>query len=165
MPAPHFSPVAETSFPRRAIFYNGANLDSGPSDFALRHTFEIHGIVQLPWKFQLSSLFRAQSGFRYTRSAAQPIDEDGNGTFGIRDLKTGRNAFTAPAFVNMDLRVAKTFVVRERFRVQAMFEFFNLFNNANPAAIQIQESQPDTLGTVSQRLPGREGQVGLRIEF
>ena len=151
--------------PQAGIFYNGANLDSGPSDFALRHTFEIHGIVQLPWKFQLSSLFRAQSGFRYTRSAAQPIDEDGNGAFGIRDLKTGRNAFTAPAFVNMDLRVAKTFVVRERFRVQAMFEFFNLFNNANPAAIQIQESQPDTLGTVSQRLPGREGQVGLRIEF
>jgi hypothetical protein len=65
----------------------------------------------------------------------------------------------------MDLRVAKTFVVRERFRVQAMFEFFNLFNNANPAAIQNLESQADTLGTVSQRLPGREGQVGLRIEF
>jgi len=151
--------------PKAGVFYNGANLDSGPSDFALRHTFELHGIVELPWKIQFSSLFRAQSGFRYTNSALSPVDQDGNGTFGIRDLKTGRNAFTAPPFVNMDLRVAKTFVVRERFRVQAMFEFFNLFNNANPAAIQIMESQADTLGTVSQRLPGREGQVGLRIEF
>ena len=65
----------------------------------------------------------------------------------------------------MDLRVAKSFVVRERFRIQAMFEFFNLFNNANPAAIQNEESKAATLGTVSQRLPGREGQVGLRIEF
>jgi hypothetical protein len=151
--------------PKAGVFYDGAKLDKGPSDFALRHTFEVHGILQLPWKIQISSLFRAQSGFRYTRSALQPLDQDGNGNFGIRDLKTGRNAFTAPPFVNMDLRVAKTWVIRERFKVQGLFEFFNLFNNANPAAIQIQEAQASTLGTVSQRLPGREGQVGLKIEF
>jgi len=151
--------------PKAGVYYDGAKLDSGPSDFALRHTFELHGIVQLPWKIEFSSLFRAQSGFRYTRGALAPIDQDGNGTFNIRDLKTGRNAFTSPPFVNMDLRVMKTFMIGERVRVQGMFEFFNLFNNANPAAIQIQESQASTLGTVSQRLPGREGQVGLRIEF
>jgi outer membrane receptor for ferrienterochelin and colicin len=151
--------------PKAGVFYNGASLDNGPSDFALRQTFELHGIVRLPWKIQLSSLFRAQSGFRYTNSAVQPLDQDGNGNFGLRNLKTGRNAFTAPPFVNMDLRVAKSFVVHERFRLQAMFEFFNLFNNANPAAIQIQESLASTLGTVSQTLPGREGQIGLRVEF
>ncbi|MDP9337881.1 MAG: TonB-dependent receptor [Acidobacteriota bacterium] len=154
----NFVPVA-------GVYYNGANIDKGPSDFALRHTFELHGIAQLPWKIQLSSLFRAQSGFRYTNAAAQPLDQDGNGNFNIRDLKTGRNAQSAPPFLNMDLRVAKSFVVRERFRVQAMFELFNIFNNGNPAAIQTQESQGYSLGTVSQRLPGREGQVGLRIEF
>jgi hypothetical protein len=151
--------------PKAGVFYNGANLDSGPSDLALRHTFEVHGIVRLPWKIEFSSLFRAQSGFRYTHSAAQPLDQDGNGNFGLRDLKTARNAFTAPPFVNMDLRVAKSFVVREKFRVQAMFEFFNLFNNGNPAAMQNLETQASTLDTISQRLPGREGQVGLRIEF
>jgi hypothetical protein len=151
--------------PKAGVFYDGAKLDKGPSDYALRHTFELHGIVQLPWKIQFSSLFRAQSGFRYTNAAAQPLDQDGNGNFGPRDLQTGRNAFTAPPFVNMDLRVAKSFVIREKFRMQAMFEFFNLFNNANPAAIQNQESQASTLGTVSQHLPGREGQIGLRIEF
>ncbi len=151
--------------PKAGVYYNGASLDSGPSDFALRHTFELHGIVQLPWKIELSSLFRAQSGFHWTEDAAQPVDQDGNGNFNFRDLKTGRNAFTAPPFVNMDLRIAKSFVVRERFHVQAMFEFFNLFNNANPAAIQYQQSEASTFGTVSQRLPGREGQAGLRIEF
>jgi hypothetical protein len=151
--------------PKAGIFYDGAKLDSGPSDFALRHTFEVHGLVQLPWKIQFSSLFRAQSGFRYTHSALVPLDQDGNNNFNGRDLKTGRNAFTAPPFVNMDLRIAKTWVVHEKFRVQGLFEFFNLFNNANPAAIQNQESQASTLGTVSQRLPGREGQVGLKLEF
>jgi Carboxypeptidase regulatory-like domain/TonB dependent receptor/TonB-dependent Receptor Plug Domain len=151
--------------PKAGVFYDGAKLDSGPSDFALRHTFELHGLVQLPWKIQFSSLFRAQSGFRYTHSALAPLDQDGNGNFGPRDLKTGRNAFTAPPFVNMDLRIAKTWVIHERFKVQGLFEFFNLFNNGNPAAIQNQESQAATLGTISQRLPGREGQVGLKLEF
>jgi hypothetical protein len=65
----------------------------------------------------------------------------------------------------MDLRIAKTWVIRERFKIQGLFEFFNLFNNANPAAIQFQQAQAATFGSVSQHLPGREGQVGLRLTF
>ena len=107
----------------------------------------------------------AQSGFRYTAVAAQPLDQDGNGNYGPRDFEFGRNAFTAPVFVNMDLRIAKTWTFKDRFQLQGMFEFFNLFNNANPAAIQSQQSQADTFGNVSQFLPGREGQIGLRLIF
>ena len=150
--------------PQAGKFYNGATLDDGPSDFALRHTFEVHGLVELPWKIQFSSLFRAQSGFRYTAGGKVPIDQDGNSNFNGRDLKTGRNGFSAPSFVNMDLRVAKTWVVRERFRIQGLFEFFNLLNKDNPAAIQTNQSVVG-FGTISQRLPGREGQVGLKLEF
>jgi hypothetical protein len=151
--------------PKAGIFYNGATLDNGPSDFALRHTFEAHGLVELPWKIQFSAIFRAQSGFPYTASAKAPLDQDGNGNFNGRDLQTGRNAFTAPPFVNMDLRIARTWTIREHFRVQGLFEFFNMFNNGNPAAIQIQQSTGNLFGTISQRLPGREGQVGLKFEF
>jgi hypothetical protein len=151
--------------PKAGIFYNGATLDNGPSDFALRHTFEAHGLVELPWKIQFSTIFRAQSGFAYTASAKAPLDQDGNGNFNGRDLQTGRNAFTAPPFVNMDLRIARTWTIREHFRVQGLFEFFNMFNNGNPAAIQNQQSTGNLFGTISQRLPGREGQVGLKFEF
>jgi hypothetical protein len=157
--------------PKAGIFYNGATLDSGPSDFALRHTFEFHGLVQLPWKIQFSSLFRAQSGFHYTQNALVPVDQDGNGNFDGRDLNTGRNAFTGPHFLNMDMRIAKTFRVNERVNIQALFEFFNLFNSANPAAVNLNQNHAPLLpgeqvfGTVSQTLPGREGQFGLRIEF
>ena len=157
--------------PQANKFYNGSSLDNGPSDFALRHTFEMHGLVQLPWRIQFSSLFRAQSGFHYSQSALKPIDQDGNGNFGGRDLSTGRNAFTGPAFVNMDLRVAKTWVVREHIRIQGLFEFFNLLNNGNAAAVNIKQNrtppQPTEpiFGTISQRLPGREGQIGLKLEF
>jgi carboxypeptidase family protein/TonB-dependent receptor-like protein len=157
--------------PKAGVFYNGATLDKGPSDFALRQTFEAHGLLELPWKIQFSSLFRAQSGFHYTQNALVPIDQDGNSNFNGRDLKTGRNAFTTPHFVNMDLRVAKTFRITERVRAQALFEFFNLFNSANPAAVNLNQNHTPPLageplfGIVTERLPGREGQFGLRIEF
>src|SRR5262249_5828588 len=84
--------------PQAGKFYNGAKLDSGPSDLAFRNTFEMHGLLQLPWRIELSSLFRAQSGFRYTASAVAPLDQDGNNNFNGRDLQTGRNAFSAPPF-------------------------------------------------------------------
>lgn len=157
--------------PKAGVFYNGASLDSGPSDFALRHTFEAHGLVELPWKIQFSSLFRVQSGFHYTQNALVPVDQDGNAAFGGRDLKTGRNAFTGPHFLNMDLRVAKTFPIGDRVRLQALFEFFDLFNSANPAAVNINQNHTPRLpgeaifGSVAQYLPGREGQFGLRLTF
>jgi hypothetical protein len=153
--------------PQAGKYYNGATLDSGPSDFALRNTFELHGITQLPWKIQFSSLFRAQSGFRYTISAAAPIDQDGNGNYNGRDFKTGRNAFAAPPFVNMDMRISRMWVIHEKYKLQGLFEFFNLLNSGNPAAVHTLETQKATfpLGTISQRLPGREGQVGLKLEF
>jgi hypothetical protein len=131
----------------------------------------MHGLIDLPWKFELSTVFRVQSGFHYTQVANLPLDQDGNGNFNARDLKTGRNQFVSPPFINMDLRLAKTFSIGERVKVQALFEFFNIFNNANPAAIQTsQNANPLPLnalpfGEVSQVLPGREGQIGLRITF
>jgi hypothetical protein len=166
-----FTACSGNYVPKAGVFYNGAILDKGPSDFALRHTFEAHGLVELPWKIQFSSLFRAQSGFYYTQSALVPLDQDGNNNFNGRDLKTARNAFVAPRFVNMDLRIAKTFRINERVRAQALFEFFNLFNGGNPAAININQNHAPRLagepifGTVAEFLPGREGQFGLRLEF
>jgi hypothetical protein len=74
-------------------------------------------------------------------------------------------------FLNMDMRIAKSFYITERVRAQAMFEFFNLFNSANPAAVNLNQNHSPRLpgepifGTVSEFLPGREGQIGLRIEF
>jgi len=157
--------------PKAGVSYNGPSLDNGSSDFALRHTFEAHGLVQLPWKLQFSSLFRVQAGFHYTQNALVPIDQDGNGQFDGRDLKTGRNAFTSPHLLNTDMRIARTFRIAERVNVQGMFEFFNLFNNPNPAAVNINQNHTPPLpgepifGSVAEYLPGREGQVALRIEF
>jgi hypothetical protein len=68
-------------------------------------------------------------------------------------------------YVNQDIRISRLFTVHERVKIQPIFEYFDLFNNGNPAAIQIQQSQGPLFGTISQRLPGRQGEVALRIEF
>jgi len=149
-------------------FSNGPDLDKGPSDLAVKHIFQINGLVDLPYQFQVSGIFRTQSGFRFSRNAIAFVDPDGNGAFVGRDIGpgAGRNAFTAPAFVNLDMRFTKRFDIGERVNVDLFFEFFNLLNRQNPAAVFTQQNvTANPVGSRSQVLPGREGQVGFRIEF
>lgn len=151
--------------PQAGIFYNGPDLDKGPSSLALKHTFQVAGLVELPWKFEFSSIFRVQGGFPYSRATNAFIDIDGNTNTNGIDHDYGRNSFTAQTFTNMDIRVAKHFEVMERVKIHVYFEMFNLFNTDNPAAVQTLPGQPDPFGSKLQVLPGREGQIGLRIEF
>jgi outer membrane receptor for ferrienterochelin and colicin len=175
---------------KAGTFYNGANIDKGPSDLTLNHTFFINSIVELPWKIELSNIFRAQSGFLYAVSPADGgPDFDGDGLFNGRGLYFdglgnplyGRNAYSAPPFVNMDMRIMKRFNIGERVKAQVMFEFFNLFNRDNAAAVNTLEPSCPTsnptcnpfqsqngaqgIGQVQQYLSGREGQVGIRFDF
>jgi outer membrane receptor protein involved in Fe transport len=157
--------------PKAGVFYNGPDLDKGPSDMALDHVVLINGFVQLPWKMGFSGIFVAQSGFHYSASfAANPPDVDGDNNFNGIDFKSGRNHFVAPPFINTDIRIAKRFDFGERVKLHAYLEFFNLFNRDNPAAVNGippsgAGSSAPKLGQVQQVLPGREGQLGLRIEF
>jgi hypothetical protein len=59
-----------------------------------------YGLVQLPWKLDISDIFGVQSGFHYSASfAANPPDVDGDNNFNGLDFTKGRNRFTAPPFV------------------------------------------------------------------
>jgi hypothetical protein len=147
-------------------FVNGPDLDKGPSSLALDHIFQVNGLVDLPWQFQIGGILRAQSGFHFSRFDALNRDPDGNGNFNSIDFTAGRNAFTAPAFVNLDMRFSKRFDIADRVKVQLLFEFFNLLNRQNPRSVQNRENiTTEPFGSTTQVLPGREGQVGLRISF
>ena len=147
-------------------FVNGPDLDKGPSSLALDHIFQVNGLVQLPWQFQVSGIFRAQSGFHFSRFDLLNRDPDGNANFNGIDFTAGRNAFTAPAFVNLDMRFSKEFDIGERVQIQLLLEFFNVFNRKNPAAVQNRDNVvAEPFGSITQVLPGREGQVGFRISF
>ena len=151
--------------PKAGTFYDGPDLDKGPSDLAHEHTFNVNGVVELPRKFQFTGIFRAQSGFHYSQLFINGDDVDGDGLFNGIDWTKGRNRFMAPAFANQDVRVAKRFDFADRYKLRLYFEMFNLFNRGNPAAVQQLPQQPVPVGRITQRLPGREGQVGVHFEF
>ena len=126
----------------------------------------MHGLVDLPWQFQISGIFRAQSGFPFSRFDVLSRDPDGNGNFNSIDFTAGRNRFRSPPFVNLDMRFSKLFNIGERVKLQTLFEFFNLLNRQNPASVFNRDDRPlEPFGQASQVLPGREGQVGIRIMF
>ena len=152
--------------PQAGKYYYGPNLDRGPSDLACDHTFSAYGLFHLPKQFQISAIFRAQSGFHFSRSFSNDApDVDGDGIPASNDFTAGRNHFVAPPFVNMDVRLSRWFTFKDRFRIEALIEFFNTFNRANPSQVQTAADSPIPFGKVTQVLPGREGQGGLIIEF
>jgi outer membrane receptor protein involved in Fe transport len=151
--------------PQAGIFYDGPALDRGPSDLAPDQAFTVYGIAGLPWKFSVSGIFRAQSGFRFSRQAEVPVDVDGDLNFNPTDRTVGRNTFTAPPFVNLDVRLTRRWQIRDRLRLTGLIEVFNLFNSRNPAAVETARGRPTAFGKPLQVLPGREGQIGVRIEF
>ncbi len=65
----------------------------------------------------------------------------------------------------MDIRVAKAFDFSDRYHLDVYFEYYNLFNTDNPAAIESLSDQPVPFGSKLQVLNGREGQVGLHFAF
>ncbi len=151
--------------PQAGTFHNGPDLDRGRSALALEHSFVLFGLVELPLRFQVSAIFRAQSGFPFSRAADQLSDPDGNLSFGTRDITLERNSFEGPSYSNLDLRVAKLFDIGSRIRATVLVEFFNVFNEQNAAAVENFDNRPTPFGEALQVLPGREGQVGFRLEF
>jgi len=149
-------------------FLNGPDRDKGPSDLAIDHVFQANGMVELPYQIQVSGIFRAQSGFHFSQQPASGVlvDPDGDASINAIDVNAGRNAFIAPPFVNLDMRFAKRFTVTSGVKAQVLIEFFNLFNRQNPAAVGRRQDVPlEPFGRATQVLPGREGQIGFRIEF
>jgi hypothetical protein len=163
-----FTRANGTLVQQAGTFLNGPDRDKGPSGLALDHVFQMNGTVELPYQFLVSGIFRTQSGFRFSRTPATGVivDPDGDASVNGIDVDAGRNAFTAPALVNLDMRFTKRFSITNRIKADVLVEFFNIFNRQNPAAVGQREgvaTQP--FGDAIQVLPGREGQIGFRIEF
>jgi hypothetical protein len=86
------------------------------------------------------------------------------GVFG----NTGRNRLRGPSFSQLDLSMAKTFVLTNRFRGQFRAEAFNLLNTVNLANPNTCVDCPGTAGRITNifRLAVmRQWQFGLRLEF
>jgi len=165
-----------------------------------RHRVVVSGIFNLPKGFELAPLFQAASARPYSYLAGADIDGDGRSiidrvcvgnTVGTKPVDPAGCTMMAPntlsgkAFIQMDLRAAKTFKLHERTTMQFTAEMFDLFNRANfcndyvetaPALSTNHLPQPagycggpvtpaGNSGYSAAAIPSYRTQFGLRIDF
>lgn len=102
--------------------------DYGPSGEDVTHRGVIVGTYALPWGFQLSGLFQAESGRPITLTTPAGTRAVVNGE------ETTLDEFRGTPYIQMDLRVGRPFTFRDRWSVTPFIEFFNVFNRNNPGA-------------------------------
>ncbi|MGA7240758.1 MAG: hypothetical protein WBY44_34055, partial [Bryobacteraceae bacterium] len=79
--------------------------------------------------FELSSTMFYNSGYPINITSGIDLNKDGN--LNDRPLFTGRNSVTGPSILQVDARLQRMFLVRERLRLIASFEAENLLNSTN----------------------------------
>ncbi len=78
----------------------------------------------------------------------------------------GRNILRAPGVNNIDIAMSKSFPwgSAETRRLQIRSEFFNTLNHTN-LGVPVNSIDSPAFGTITSSLPGREIQLGARLEF
>ncbi len=104
------------------------------SSMDIRHNLTANGVYSLPWGFDLSGIVRARTGLPLNPRAGTDLNRDGNNNdrpfFGPGD-PFPRNYFRNRGYTTTDMRILKSFLFKERFKVQFSVEAFNLFNVDN----------------------------------
>jgi outer membrane receptor protein involved in Fe transport len=106
--------------------YNWSNIDQ-------RHQFAGDAMVSLPFRIDLATTFRVNSGRPYSAAVGTDLNKDGV----LRDrpvvdsVVIPRNTYRNKGYSEVDLRAQRSFELRGRTRATLSLELFNLFNAAN----------------------------------
>jgi outer membrane receptor protein involved in Fe transport len=111
--------------------------DYGPSGEDVTHRFVLAGTLHLPGGFDITALSQAESARPYTLTT--PVDVNGFGDSGddravVNGVQTSLDQLRGTPYIQTDLRVSRPFTFRDRWKITAFVEFFNLFNRNNPGA-------------------------------
>jgi hypothetical protein len=110
--------------------------DYGPSGEDVRHRFVLAGVLQLPYRFELSTLAQVESARPFTIGTPVDVNGDGidfNDRAVVNGVQTTLDQFRGRGFLQADLRLSRDFeFARERVHLRTFVEFFNLLNRANP---------------------------------
>jgi hypothetical protein len=109
--------------------------DHGPSGEDIRHRFVLIGTLQLPWRFEVSTLSQFESARPFTIATPADIGNDGfsgNDRAVVNGVQTSLDQFRGTPFYQVDLRVSRNIFLGERIQLRPFAEFFNLFNRQNP---------------------------------
>ncbi|HEY6128308.1 MAG TPA: TonB-dependent receptor [Candidatus Acidoferrum sp.] len=109
--------------------------EHGPSGEDIRHRFVLIGTLQLPWRFEFSTLSQFESARPFTIATPADILNDGfsgNDRAVVNGVQTSLDQFRGTPFYQVDLRVSRNMNLGERVQLRPFAEFFNLFNRQNP---------------------------------
>jgi hypothetical protein len=101
----------------------------GPADSDQRHRLVLNATYNLPWDFQIGTIYKLGSGQPWN-AVITGGDTNGDGARGDRLPGEGRNSQNANTYSRLDLRLSKTFKISA---VDLTFsaELFNVFNRRN----------------------------------
>ncbi|MBS1793223.1 MAG: TonB-dependent receptor [Acidobacteria bacterium] len=153
--------------------------DRGLSDNDQRHRLTLSGTLSAPQDLGNAFWRRALGGFRtsfiFTFASRLPFNivtgSDRNGDTNTNDRPVGvaRNTGAGFDFASFDLRLARSFKLSERFRLELLAEGFNLFNRANysvPNNVYGTGTTPlATFGRPTAAFDPRQLQLGFRLNF
>jgi hypothetical protein len=156
------------------------------SRFVFSGTFDLSYIgSRLLRNFLISSIVNLESGRPYNLRAGVDLNLDGDLPVGDRPriggVPIGRNTGITPGFATLDLRLARSLTIGERYRIQVFGEAFNIFNRVNINLID-EIFPPDAQGNFNlppksggrfiaprERYRGafapRQFQIGFRLNF
>jgi hypothetical protein len=109
----------------------------------------------------------------YPINAVSGVDLNNDGILNDRPLFRGRNDVTGPGLVQVDARLQRTFVVRERFRVVSLLEAENALNHTNASCSTaggcsgavVNTAGAADFGRVISARTARNAQFGFKILF
>jgi len=133
--------------------------DQGPDNADRRHNLAVHGNVTFPWSLELSGAYVYRSAPPWSATTRQQLDADP-----FPDRPEPRNSRRGDAFSTLDVRVGKSFRLRDRMRATVYWEVYNLLNTDNFSGY-VGVLQSPLFGLPTSAAEKRRQQAGFRIDF
>ena len=131
----YFDLISGNSTLNRAARY--ADLDdpvalfNGPLNTEVEHSYKLSAVGNLPWGLQLSGFLDYRSGTPFTSRDSECLFSPGGYRACQSILFEGFNGRNAPDYFSADVRLAKTFTVRERHDLRVFLDVFNATDRTN----------------------------------
>jgi len=126
------------------------------------HIFKMYGTFILPWDIKFSPTFNWRTAWtgdgRWEKTIRAPVT--GNPIVNVE--KPGSNKL--PAYIALDLRMEKSFTIKDDLRLAGYLDVYNVFNRQKATAVQTRITNPD-FGKAYDVNYGREFRIGVRFYF
>jgi hypothetical protein len=138
------------------------NDDAFPTDDTWNWELRGSAVYNLPKGFQVSSLYRAQSGTPGQRLAAFNSSALQQGSTTIRMGSFGQ--YRGPIISTWNIKTSKVFAIHDRYHIEANFQVFNLLNSSAAVATNYLTGA-STFGVVTDLMSPRVARIGGLFTF